>query len=613
MASCQTSQWGNSSPYVKLTVTQSSSTETTATLSWTLQYIASYAASTSVAKAYTVKIAGTTVKEGTYSINGKTGTYTIASGTHTVNKGTSAKNIAFSVSFAFNLTWSSIYKGTLSASGSISVAAKTSYTIKYNANGGSGAPSAQTKWHGTNITLSSTKPTRSGYTFKGWGTSSTTSTVSYAAGATYSSNANVTLYAVWTANTYTVKYNENGGSGAPSNQTKTHGVTLTLSSTKPTRTGYTFKGWGTSASSTTVSYAAGASYTKNAAITLYAIWSQSYTKPVITNFSVARCNSSGTLTDDGTYALVNFDWSTDLTGGSIYIEWKTTTATAWNKTTATKSGTSGSVSKVIGSGALSLDSVYIVRITVADTSGQTKASSTLGGSAFPMELLAEDAGVHFGKAVQGNVLGLSDLPAMSTGTDFNDMTSPGVWCVKMNADANTMFNIPIAQAGRLIVAKAIGWDDPTSNFRYLLQTYIPYLTTYPTYVRHIRRNDSSTWIYSDWKVETLPTKDITFTPASGVTVKRYSIARNGDIVTMFFAGSYGTTYTSSPTTIALGTISSDFPGGSVANVGTQKNTLLTAWVTSSGTVNVRFAAAYTAGTQLEFTLTWNVGASWKTA
>ena len=40
--------------------------------------------------------------------------------------------------------------------------------------------------------------------------------------------------------TYTVSYNANGGSGAPGNQTKTHNVTLTLSSTKPTRTGYTF-------------------------------------------------------------------------------------------------------------------------------------------------------------------------------------------------------------------------------------------------------------------------------------------------------------------------------------------------------------------------------------
>ena len=147
------------------------------------------------------------------------------------------------MSFGFNLTWSGTYKGTLTASGSISVAAKTSYTITYNANGGSGAPSSQTKWYGTNIALSSEKPTRTGYTFKGWGTSSTTSTVSYAAGATYSSNSSITLYAIWTASTYTVKFDANGGSGAPSSQTKTHDVSLTLSSDKPTRTNYTFKGW----------------------------------------------------------------------------------------------------------------------------------------------------------------------------------------------------------------------------------------------------------------------------------------------------------------------------------------------------------------------------------
>ena len=611
MASCQTSQWGNSSPYVKLTVTQSSSTETTATLSWTLQYIASSAASTSVAKSYTVKIAGATVKEGTYSINGKTGTYTIASGTYEVTKGTAAKSIAFSVSFAFNLTWSGTYKGTLSASGSISVAAKTSYTIKYNANGGSGAPSAQTKWHGTNITISATKPTRTGYTFAGWALSSGGS-VYYSPGSTCGKNENLTLYAVWTADTYTVKYNANGGSGAPSNQTKTHGVALTLSSTKPTRTGYTFKGWGTSASSTTVSYAAGASYTKNAAITLYAIWSQSYKKPVITNFSVARCNSSGTLTDEGKYALVKFSWSTNLTGGSIYINWKTTAATSWYQTTATKSGTSGTVSQVVGSGALSLDSAYIIKITVSDTTGSTVASSTLGGSAFPMELLAEDAGVRFGKAVQGNVLGLSALPTLPTSTNFNDMTTPGVWCVKQNADAGTMTNIPIAQAGRLIIANSTGWDDPSSNYRYLLQTYVPYLTTYPTYERHIRTDANSTWIYSAWKCKTLPTKDITLTMKTGVTYKRYAVTRQGDIVTMFFAGSYDTTSTAAKT-IDVAQLGSDFPGGSVSNVGTQNNTMVTAWVTNTGLVKARFAAAYTAGTQFEFTLTWNVGATWVTA
>ena len=147
-----------------------------------------------------------------------------------------------------------------------------SYTVSYNANGGSGAPSSQTKWHTTNLTLSSTRPTRTGYTFQGWGTSSSSTTASYQPGGTYSSNTSRTLYAVWQLNKYTVSYNANGGSGAPSSQTKAYGLDLTLSSTTPTRSGYTFKGWGTSSSSTTASYQPGGTYTSNSSRTLYAIW-----------------------------------------------------------------------------------------------------------------------------------------------------------------------------------------------------------------------------------------------------------------------------------------------------------------------------------------------------
>ena len=80
------------------------------------------------------------------------------------------------------------------------------------------------------------------------------------------------MYAVWDPNKYTVSFNANGGTGAPSAQTKTYGQTLTLSSTRPTKSGYTFKGWGTSSTTETVSYQPGGSYTANAAITLYAVW-----------------------------------------------------------------------------------------------------------------------------------------------------------------------------------------------------------------------------------------------------------------------------------------------------------------------------------------------------
>lgn len=72
-----------------------------------------------------------------------------------------------------------------------------SYTISYNANGGSGAPGSQTKTHGTDLTLSSTKPTRNGYNFSKWTTGKDGSGTSYAPRATYNANASITLYAQW--------------------------------------------------------------------------------------------------------------------------------------------------------------------------------------------------------------------------------------------------------------------------------------------------------------------------------------------------------------------------------------------------------------------------------
>ena len=224
------------------------------------------------------------------------------------------------------------------------------YTVSYNANGGSGAPSSQTKTYGVTLTLSSTKPTRTGYTFLGWSTSSTATSATYSAGSSYTSNSSATLYAVWSVNTYTVSYNANGGSGAPSSQTKTYGVTLTLSSTKPTRTGYTFKGWATSSTATSATYSAGGSYTSNSSITLYAVWSiNTYTVSYNANGG-SGAPSSQTKTYGSTLMLSStkptrsgydfLGWATSSTatsinyasGGSYTNDASVTLYAVWEKT-----------------------------------------------------------------------------------------------------------------------------------------------------------------------------------------------------------------------------------------------------------------------------------------
>ena len=138
------------------------------------------------------------------------------------------------------------------------------YTITFNANGGSGAPSPQIKEHDITLTLSSVKPTRTGYDFVNW----FDGTDYYNAGGPYTPNSPATLYAQWRLKTYTVHFDANGGTGAPADQTKTHGVTLTLSSTIPTRTNYTFKNWFDG----TDYYEAGGPYTPNSPATLLAQW-----------------------------------------------------------------------------------------------------------------------------------------------------------------------------------------------------------------------------------------------------------------------------------------------------------------------------------------------------
>ena len=147
-----------------------------------------------------------------------------------------------------------------------------SYVVSYNANGGSGAPGNQTKTYNVSLTLSTTIPTRTGYTFKGWSTSASATTATYGAGGVYTNNAAATLYAVWSPNQYNISYDANGGTGAPAPQTKSYGVTLTLSNTNPTRTGHTFLGWSTTNSAETATYAAGGAYTANSSATLYAVW-----------------------------------------------------------------------------------------------------------------------------------------------------------------------------------------------------------------------------------------------------------------------------------------------------------------------------------------------------
>ena len=169
------------------------------------------------------------------------------------------------------------------------------FTLHYDANGGSGAPSDATYTSSSSTysaNVSSVKPTRDGHAFLGWSKSSTAATATYQSGANITlSPGTTTLYAVWQevkqdwfAYLY---YNANGGSGAPSTQSDSINAaspsgskTFTISSAKPTKSGFDFKGWSEDSAATTASHQPGGtiSVPYDSAKTLYAVWQErSYT------------------------------------------------------------------------------------------------------------------------------------------------------------------------------------------------------------------------------------------------------------------------------------------------------------------------------------------------
>ena len=133
------------------------------------------------------------------------------------------------------------YYSIAEVSGTIPKAAPVTYNITYNQNTAdtvNNMPSAGQKIHGTSYTIPSTVPTRTGYTFAGWYTNSNGTGTSYQAGGSYTTDADATFYAKWTAKQAKLTVNPNGGTwdGSSSAQTFTQNYKSTKTINNPTRT-----------------------------------------------------------------------------------------------------------------------------------------------------------------------------------------------------------------------------------------------------------------------------------------------------------------------------------------------------------------------------------------
>ena len=305
--------------------------------------------------------------------------------------------------------------GTYSANQSVTLWAAwttNTYTVSYNANGGTGAPSNQTKTYGTNLTLSSTRPTRTGYSFSTWNTASNGSGTNYAPGATYQGNSALTLYAQWTINTYAVTYHSNGGSGAPSNQTKTYGTDLTLRRGVPTRTDYKFVKWNTNESGTGISYMPGATYTTNAAVTLYAQWQSVYTAPQLNNLTAQRVNSANVDDSEGTYVKVSFNWvkgisdTTDVNPEKIKIYYKLKRSADYTLAKTITSPTNTTIIENLGNN-FNIEEAYDIKVVLTPEGDRATIERTtyISISSFIIDVNANGSAIGFGQQAPDNKMG----------------------------------------------------------------------------------------------------------------------------------------------------------------------------------------------------------------
>ena len=217
----------------------------------------------------------------------------------------------------YNLTGSAPYKANETLFLFFTVS-KT-FTLKYNANGGSGAPAQETATDSADshrFTVSSTKPTRAGYDFLGWSTSSNAASAGYWAGSSIDVTGTTTLYAVWQKKAnekVTLTYDANGGINPPAAVTQDKESEFIIRNKgSMTRSGYDFLGWSAIRNATEADIMPGDTFTLYMDATLYAVWKKSGPQTAEAEYTVLWYTTDGDL-------IRSADIRTGTVGNSVAV------------------------------------------------------------------------------------------------------------------------------------------------------------------------------------------------------------------------------------------------------------------------------------------------------
>ena len=193
-------------------------------------------------------------------------------------------------------------------------------TVTYNSQGGSSVTSGSVATD-AKISAAPTPPTRAGYTFSGWSTTSTGSVVSFTDGYTHGQTENFTLYAIWAANALTVTYDSQGGSAVTAGSVNT-AASISAAPTAPTRAGYTLAGWSATDGGTVVTFPFAHGQTAN--FTMYAKWTAVTTNAITyNNQSATTSHVGGSTTYTTDAAIATIPTTAPLRVGYTFAGWFT--------------------------------------------------------------------------------------------------------------------------------------------------------------------------------------------------------------------------------------------------------------------------------------------------
>lgn len=207
------------------------------------------------------------------------------------------------------------------------------YTVKYNANGGTGTTVSSSHVYGTAKALTANGFTRTGYSFTGWNTAANGTGTSYSdkqSVSTLTTGSEIELFAQWGQATYQVVFNTQGGiitSGNFDPKTYTIGAGYTLPTGTITKSGYVFLGWSKNSAATSATYSNGQSGTTDlgttgTTVTLYAIWrAKKFTiKYNANNGTTTSSSTQYTATSSNTISALPSSWTKS---GYIANGWST--------------------------------------------------------------------------------------------------------------------------------------------------------------------------------------------------------------------------------------------------------------------------------------------------